>query len=189
MQFKFTDKEITEALKKLIIIVDTREKKNKSVLTWFEANKIDYKVQGVKHGDYTCVLPKGSLKGIDRDLDFSRKIVIEKKASIDELAGNFSKNDTPRLKSEFAHLQKNGTRCYIFIEDSLFHKHLRGGQYRSQYNSKQLYARLKGFEAEYNTIIVPVAADYIGSEIRNTLYYYARHFLMRELCINNIDTL
>lgn len=186
MKFKFTDKELKEALKSLVILVDTREKANKSVLRWLEEKKITYKVQKLDHGDYSAYIPKGSLKGINRDLHFSKDIVIEKKASIDELCSNLSKNDRPRLKSEFAHLSMNRTRVFIFVEDNLFDKHLRNGNYRSQYTSNTLYATLKGFEAEYNTIIRPVSSDYIGSEIYNTLYYQIRHILKRELGIERL---
>ena len=181
MKFKVTESEVKKALKEgLIITCDTREKGNKSTIAWFDQNKVKYKSLKLDNGDYSCILKAGSLKGIDRDIDFSKKIVIEKKAGLDEICGNFSKNDTPRLKSEFSHLAMNGTRVFVFVEDNLFDKHLRNGNYRSLYDSKTLYARLKGFEAEYNTIVRPVDKEYIGGEIFNTLYYYARHYLLRE---------
>ena len=123
------------------------------------------------------------LKGVDRDIYFDKDIVIEKKAGIDELAGNFSKQDTPRLKSEFAHLKKNNTRVFLFIENQLFDKHIRNGKYRSQYDPKTLYARLKGLEAEYDTVIRPVSDEYMASEIYSTLYYFVRNKLIREFDI------
>ena len=180
MRFKFTDTEIKKALKNLTIIVDSREKGNQHILKWFDANKIKYKIQALEHGDYSAFIPKGELKGVDRDIYFDKDIVIEKKASIDELAGNFSKADTPRLKSEFAHLCKNNTRVFLFIENQLFDRHIRNGKYRSQYDSKTLYARIKGLEAEYNTIVRPVDDEYIASEIYNTLYYQIRSILLRD---------
>lgn len=185
MNYKFTETEIKSALKNLTVIVDTREKGNKNVISWFERNKIKMKSMKLDHGDYSCFIPKGSLKGIERDIYFNQDIVIEKKASIDELAGNFSKSDTPRLKSEFAHLCKNGTRVFVFVEDNLFDKHIRNGTYRSQYDPKALYARIKGLEAEYNTIIRPINDEFMASEIYNTLYYFARNKLLREFDIVN----
>lgn len=180
MKYNFSDKELKQILKELIIIVDTREKGNKNIINWFEKNKIKYKIQKLDHGDYSAYLEKGSIKGIDRDLYFNNDIVIEKKASIDELAGNFSSKDNPRFKSEFAFLNKYNTRVYIFLEDNLFDKHLRNGNYRSLYDNKTLYARIKGHEAEFNTIIRPVSSEYIASEIYNTLYYYVRNVLKRD---------
>ena len=122
-----------------------------------------------------------------RDIYFFDDIVIERKANIDEIAGNL-KDDAARLKKELAHLNKYNTRFYIFIEDSLYHKHIRNGKYRSQYDPKTLYNRIKkGIEAEYNTIIVPTDAKYIGSEIYNTLASYVYYKFKHEGWIEEVD--
>ena len=183
MRYRFTETEVKKALKELTIIVDTREKANDHVLTWFKAKKKPYKVQKLDQGDYSCMIPKSALKGLERDLYFDKLIVVERKASIDELAGNFSSKDYPRISKEFAMLKANNTKVRLFIEDKLFHKHLREGQYRSQYEPKTLHARLKGFEAEYNTTIEPTPAEYMGSEIYNTLYYEVRNYLLRNFVL------
>lgn len=183
MRIRFTDKEIKEALKHITVLIDTREQKNEQTIKWLEKNKINYKEKKLDYGDYSCYIPRGTLKGIDVDIYLDNKIVIERKQNIDELAGNFSKEDNPRLKSEFAHLKSNGTRVYIFVTDNLFDKHLREGNYRSKYAAKSLYARLKGFEAQYNTIIRPVNVEYFASEMYNTLYYYTRDLLMRNFSL------
>ena len=183
MRYKFTDSEIKKALKNLTILVDSREKGNDHIIKWFESNKIKFKIVALDHGDYSAFIPKESLKGIERDIYFDKDIVVEKKSGIDELAGNFSKSDTPRLKSEFAHLCKNNTKVFLFVEDQLFDKHIRAGKYRSQYDPKTLYARIKGLESEYNTIVRPVHEDFIASEIYNTLYYHCRSVIMREFDI------
>ena len=77
----------------------------------------------------------------------------------------------------------NNTKVTLLIEDSLYHKHLRNGQFRSKYDPKTLHARIKGFEAEYNTTIEPVSEEYIASEIYNTIYYEVRNYLLREFKI------
>lgn len=99
------------------------------------------------------------------------------------MAGNFNSKDYPRIAKEFATLKANETKVVIFVEDALFDKHIRNGKYRSQYDPKRLYARLKGFEAEYDTIIRPVSKDYIASEIYHTLYYATRDLLLRKFGI------
>lgn len=189
MRIKLTEKEIKEALKSLVIIADTREQKNKNVLAWLDSKKIKYKVKKLDCGDYSCYLPAGAIKGVDKDIYFDKEIVIEKKANIDEIAGNFSAGDMPRIKSEFAHLKAYNTKVYIFVSDQLFDKHLRNGSYRSQYSPQKLYARLKGFEAEYNTVIRPVNDEFIGSEIYNTLYYHVRHILMRKFDVDFLESI
>lgn len=184
MNYKFTDAELKNILKELVILIDTREKSNNHITKWFDEKKIKYKVQKLDYGDYSAYIPRGGIKGIDRDLYFTGSICIERKANIDELAGNL-KDQAIRLKNELMAFNKYNIKYFMFVEDNLFHKHLRNGSYRSLYDSKTLYARLKGIESEFNTIIVPVDKEFIASEIYNTLYYQVRHILKRELKINS----
>ena len=187
LRIRLTEKQLDEALKALTVQVDTRETKNtkqiKHITDWFDAKGIKYKKQKIDFGDFSAFIPKGTIKGIEQDIVFDRMIAIERKKSIDELAGNFSKKDNPRLKKEFAHLKAHGTKVFIFLEDALFDKHLRAHNYISQYEPQKLYARIKGFEAEYDTIIRPVKPEFMGSEIYHTLYYYVRNKLLREFNI------
>ena len=179
MNYKFSDKELKDILKKLVILVDTREKSNKHILEWFNEKKIKYKIQKLDYGDYSAYIPKGGIKGIDRDIYFTQSICIERKANIDEMAGNL-KEGAVRLKNELLSFNKYGIKYFIFVEDNLYHKHLRNGNYRSLYDSKTLYARLKGLESEFDTVIVPIAKEYISAEIYNTIYYQARNILKRK---------
>ena len=169
MRYKFTDKELKQALNQLTVLVDTREQSNQHILDSFNKLKVPYKVQKLDFGDYSCFIPKGSFEGQARDIYFSNDIAIERKNSIDELANNL-KDDATRIRTELAHINKYNIKCYLFIEDYLFDKHIREGKYRSQYDPKTLYKRLKKqIEARYSTLIRPVHKDYIGSEIYNTL--------------------
>lgn len=185
MKYNFTDSELKAIMKNLVVLIDTREKTTKHIVSWFDEKKVKYVVRKLDTADYSAMLPKGSIKGIDRDLYFTNSICIERKANIDELCGNL-KDGAVRLKNEMLQLNKNRTRFFIFLEDALYHKHLRNGNYRSQYDSATLYARLKGIEAEFNTIIVPIGKEYIGAEIYNTLYYQVRNILKRELNVQAI---
>ena len=179
MVYKLSDKELKDVLKNLTILVDSREKSNKHIIEWFKAKEVSYKVQKLDFGDYSAMLPKGSIKGIDRDIYFTTSVCIERKANIDEMAMNL-KDKAIRLKNELLSFNKYGIKYFIFVEDALFHKHIRNGNYRSQYDSKTLYARFKGIESEFDTIIVPIDKEYIGSEILNTLYYQVRNILKRK---------
>ena len=177
-------------LKSLVIQIDVGDMKKakqiEHITEWFDKQNKPYKKMKIDYGDYCCYIPKGTIEGINYDITFDKYIVIERKKSLDELAVNFSAGDNPRLKKEFAHIKANNTRVYVFVEDNLFDKHLREHNYKSQYNPKTFFARMKGFEAEYNTIIRPVNPKYIASEIYHTLYYYVRHLLLRE-CRIEID--
>lgn len=175
MRFKFKDVEIKEILKHMVVIVDTREQANRHILDSFDRLKVKYEISKNDFGDYTAKLPVGSFEGQTRDIYFDRHIVIERKNSIDEIAGNLK--DDVRLNTELAHLNKYNIKYFIFIEDENFDENIRNSNYRSQYNNKALYARLKTLEARYNTIIRPISKDCIGSEIYNTLKYYIREQL------------
>ena len=60
IRYKFTDKELKQALNNLTILVDTREQKNEHILDAFNKLKVNYKVQQLDFGDYSCFIPKGS---------------------------------------------------------------------------------------------------------------------------------
>lgn len=187
IRYKFTDKELKQALNNLTILVDTREQKNEHILDAFNKLKVNYKVQKLDFGDYSCFIPKGSFEGQARDIYFTNDIAIERKASIDELAGNL-KDDATRIRTELAHINKYNIKCYLFVEDYLFDKHIREGNYRSQYTPKTLYKRLKKqIEARYSTLIRPVHKDYIGSEIYNTLESYVYEKFRHEGWIEGVD--
>lgn len=179
MKYNFTDTELKKIMKNLVILVDTREQDTQMTISYFENKNIKYKCAAISYGDYSAMLPAGSIKGIDRDIYFTNDVVIENKKDIDELCNNLQ-NKASRLKSEFAHLNKYNTKYFIFIRDGLYFKHLHDGQYRSKYKSDSLRARLKGICAEYNTQIVPVGVDYIAVEIYETLYYEIRNILKRK---------
>lgn len=65
----------------------------------------------------------------------------------------------------------------IKLSPAGFDDDIRSGNYRSEYQPKSLYARLKTIEARYNTIIRPIDKQFMGSEIYNTFYYYVREIL------------
>lgn len=176
MRYRFTDKEIKELLKNLTILIDTREQKG-HVKSWLDSNKIKSKSQKLDYGDYSCFIPP--VEGITtKPIYFDRDIVIERKKDIDELVNNL-KDNASRIKSEFAHLNKYGTKYYIFLEDYLYDKHLENGNYKSQYKSSTLQSRLISLQCEYNTIIRPISKEYIGKNIYLYLYYEVRNILKK----------
>lgn len=213
MQYRFTEKEIREILGKLVVLVDTREKANDHIIEWLITHKIPYTIQKVSYGDYSCYLPAGSFKGQIRDIYFTNDIAIERKFCIDELAMNFKakkenineinkeiidvlgksyldkvlRSDYLRIKQELCNMNKYNIQFFIYIEDHLFHKHIREGKYRSQYAPEALYSRIKGLEAEFNTKVVPISKEYIASEIYATLKMSVRNILVHKGFIEEIN--
>lgn len=194
MRFKWTDAEITKALNKLVIVIDGREQRANPYRKWFDVNGVEYidnikakikKAEGyfaLETGDYSCMLPKGSIPGIDKDIWFDRDIIVEKKGSIKELAGNLSKDKGARLKKEFSHINKYGTKVYIFMADALYYKHLSEGkeQHIGLWNKDTLRAQINSLEAMYGTSVIPIADEFMAEEIYKKLYYHVRNILKRE---------
>lgn len=180
MRHIFTDKELKVVKKNLTVLVDSREQNNQHIIDFFESKKIPYKVSKNDYGDYSCFIPANTIEGQTRSIYFDRDIAIERKNSIDELAGNF-KDDGVRLKTELAHMNLYGIRTFLFVEDPEFDKNIRTGNYRSKYSPKSLYFRIKkSLEIRYNTPLRPVAKEYIGSEIYNTLEAFVYEKLKHE---------
>ena len=165
MRYRFTDKEMDRIKNSIVILVDTKEKNNKHITDFFDNQKKPYRRMNLNYGDYSCMIPKGTIDQFTSDIYFDRDFVIERKADIDELAGNL-KQDAARLKKELAHLNMYEIRYLIYIEDLNFETNLRTGNYRSEYDPFTLMNRLyKMIECEYNTTIVPVDKDVMGSKI------------------------
>lgn len=205
MQYKFTDKEVKELKNKMVVLMDTREQENQHIISWFDKNKKAYERQTLDYGDYSCFLPKGTFKGQVRDIYFTDQLVIERKFCIDELAMNLKSNKTnineikpeiidllglkylekvlktdySRLKQEFTSMNRKNIEFYIFLEDENLDRNIRTSSgFRAQYDPKTLYARLKGLEREFHTIIRPVSKEFIASEIYNYLWFGLRNIFV-----------
>ena len=85
----------------MIILVDTREKVNDHIISSFEKNGISYKKKALEYGDYSFALPKNETLSIPRDMYFNKKVCIERKASLEEISGNLTK-ERDRFEKELS---------------------------------------------------------------------------------------
>jgi ERCC4-type nuclease len=87
---------------KEILICDTREKKNKSILKYFDKNNIDYITSKLEYGDYK----------IYKD----NSVVIDRKDSLLEIAHNLcSTLEHERIKAEIQRAKDDGCKEFIFL--------------------------------------------------------------------------
>ena len=117
MRNRYTETEIKTILKNLCVIVDTREQVWVNIEDYFKKQNIQYRRENLNQGDYSiCIVSNEETKplGITRDLYFDNEIVIERKASIDEVAGNMKEPDRTRLKKEFSYLKSRGVKVHFF---------------------------------------------------------------------------
>ena len=169
IQYKFTDTEIKKLLSEnLTIIVDTREQQNQHILDYFVKQKIKYVIKKLDAGDYSIKLTAAPEIGLARDLYFP--VTIEKKNSVDELAGSIK--DRSRFEAEFIRAKGSGTKMYLLIEDKDGYENIVMGKYQSQYEAKAFLASLKTFESRYNFSTAFADKTYAGNFIYYTLKYY-----------------
>jgi len=178
MKYKFKDAEINKLLKNIVIVCDTNEQENSHILEWFKKKKKKYILQKVNYGDYTaCIESNEETKplGLNRDWYFSNDIAIERKASIDELIGNFCEGE--RLNDEFFRSNKYGAKMFLFVEDNEGRRKLSLGDYRSRMTQPSALSRFKTLEARFDAHIQFMDKDMMGYEIYQTLKYHVRELL------------
>lgn len=88
--------------KNKIILCDTRERKNKKILEYFDKNNIDYIISKLDYGDYM----------IYKD----NSVVIDRKDNLLELAGNLCHTtEHERIKREITRAKENNCENFIFL--------------------------------------------------------------------------
>lgn len=103
MKQYYTDKKYKELLSHMVILVDTREQNNKTVIDWFDKNNIKWKSRALKTGDYGLMVENCPELGFSIDTYFNDELCIERKNSVSELAGNIANasKDDDRIFKEF----------------------------------------------------------------------------------------
>ena len=164
----WTEGELKAELKKLTVIVDSREQ-NLTPQKYFESNSIPYIVRKLDTGDYSAMLG---------DLTLEHDVFIERKAGLTELAGNWSTN-RERFSREFTRAKSESAKPFLLIEndkvDDIFL-----GNYRSKFPAKSMWASLCTWMARYNTSVIFCRPENTGRIIYGILYYYAREMLLTD---------
>lgn len=142
--YKFTDKEEKELLNSITILLDSREQKNTHIVEWLDKKKKPYKQKKLDFGDYGFFIPQNESLGIMKDLDFSSKIVFERKQNIDEFVSNIV-SDRTRIEREFALCP---AKIEMIIENSQY-KDLRDGNYRGNYKPESVLGTIHSWKYKY----------------------------------------
>lgn len=180
VHYRLTDTEVKRLLKEnFMILYDTREQVNQHVLDYFDKAKVKYKRQKIDEGDYTAIITKCPEMGIHRDLYF--KVAVERKNSIDELAGNLSEEtdtrDNIRLERELERAKHKGIMMFLIIEDKNGMENIKTGNYRSGYLPQALMAKLTSIQVQYLNDTIFEDKKNTGYEILRKLKYAVRYFL------------
>ena len=189
------------------IIIDTREKKIQNhIINKFDegfelkpshhdmyrgiksnySNPVQYyiKDKGLKVGDYTIAvqLPNGEV------INFQDKIVIERKADLNELASNFydskskDENGHTRIEREFLRAKEQGIKIHLLIETEdamskiLSSKHFRYDK-ASKINPKSFMMMFLSLCNRYDISVWYCNKKDSARIIHDLLYVYAREYL------------
>lgn len=173
--YRYTDTEIKKLLKSLTVIVDTREQVNDHILKYFDAKKIPYKVEKLDFCDYAFMIPANIELGITRDLYFSDKIAIERKAHLEELSGNLCQGRTA-FENEF--IRSGNSKVHLLVEKASY-EDIVAHNYKTEYNPKSYIASLLSFADRYDFSITYMKDNNLsGQFIYFTFYYYLRNYLL-----------
>lgn len=171
--YKYTDKEIDELINSIVILVDTREKQNIHITEAFDKNKIAYKTKALDYGDYSFYLPQNEKLAIPRDMFFTNKCVIERKANLEEISGNLT-NGRDRFEKELALSPKTKV---LLIENANY-ADVATGNYNTQYNKKSFLASLHSFWFKYNIPIMFMPdSKFSALFIKKYFEYYLKNYL------------
>ena len=186
------------------IVVDSRERSINHILNKFQegfelkpshhdmyrgikskySNPVQYyiKDKGLKVGDYTIAvqLPNGEV------INFQDKVVIERKADLNELCCNFfDKKDEEgktRLERELYRAKEQGIKVILLVEVDNMHSKILSSKYfrfdkASKVSPASFNAILRSLQAKYDISIEYCKKEDSARLIHDILYYHAREYL------------
>ncbi|MBU9728069.1 ERCC4 domain-containing protein [Lachnospiraceae bacterium ASD4241] len=155
----------------MTLLVDTREQPTERLQRRIDDTGLPHIRQKLDYGDYSCqcLLPDG------KQLDFSSKVVIERKMDIGELCTCFGRARA-RFEQEFERARADGCRVYLLVENGNWEK-VYTGKYRSQMKPKALIASINAFRARYGMQFDFCRDATTGQLIRDILYRELKNYL------------
>lgn len=181
MRNNYTKAEIDKLLGNMVIVVDTREKKNQHILEAWEQQGIKYIFKKLEQADYTAMIEYNTDTkdlGLTRDIYFDDIILIETKRNLDEIAQNLiNKEGTfarERLERELMRINKIGARLLLYIENGNGLNDILASNYKSKYNAKAFLLSLLQFKARYGFHLVFIDPKLTGFMIHKELFCHVR---------------
>lgn len=160
--------EIDEALKTFSVICDTREQDTPKARKRFKALGVPVERATMNYGDYCGnVILDGKPLHITSST-ISAPTVIERKMSLDELAGNFGRG-RKRFQREFERAREAGARVYLLVENASWEAIL-NHRYKSRLHPNAFMASLVAWAVRYGAVPVFCKEASSGRVIREILY-------------------
>jgi ERCC4-type nuclease len=170
-----TPKEMERVLDSIFLIVDTREQPTEEYHKRLSKVGMPHRREKLDYGDYSC----GYLTQEGSEVILKDEIVIERKMSLDEICGNFTKG-RERFSKEFDKAIKNGAKVHLIVENGSYEKVI-AGKYRSRLNSNSLLASFLAFADRYDISIHFCKAETTPLLINKIFYHHVRNKLSKQI--------
>ena len=167
MKHYYTDKQLKELVSHMVILHDTKEKNSQHIIDYFDKKGIKHNSKALKTGDYSFMIETCPELGFIRDSYFTDTIVIERKNSIDELAGNIKEKDERFFKE--LNRMINIPYCYLLVENNKIDDIIKHN-YRSEYNELAFLRRILGVQKVSNFYLNFVDKENMGFMIYEICY-------------------
>lgn len=157
------------------VIVDTREQVWSHIEDSLNEAKCPLERTSLSQGDYTGFVPMSAFPGfqdVPGIYSLQDEVVIERKANLDEIAGNFT-TGRERFEREFIRAKSKGIKVFLLIENASWEDIL-SHNYRSQLNPKSLMGSLLSWQAKYNVTVMFCRPEETGRILYSTLYYWLK---------------
>ena len=173
-KYKYTEQEQKELINSMVVIVDTREKKNEHITDYFDKHNIAYERKALSCGDYSFYLKKNDQLSIPRPIYFDKSIIIERKSSLEELSNNLT-SGRARFEEEFSISPAH--KKYLLIENANYFDVV-NGNYNSKYNSKSFLGSLHSFNHKFDLEVVFMPNNnYTAIYILGVFQYYLKNLI------------
>lgn len=172
---KWNDAEIEQSLKTIVILVDTREKRWEHIRAALDGLGCPYSSQKLDFGDYSYryTRPDGT------EIDCRDRISIERKASLDEICGNFTYG-RERFEREFQRAKAKGAEVHLLIEDANWGK-IKNHMYLSRLHPAALQGNLLSWVFRYDLRLWFNTTALAGEFIYRLFRYHLRNQLQGEM--------
>lgn len=154
------------------VYVDSREKENKWITSAYDKQQIPYKVKKLDFADYAPYIPPNEELGITEEISLANHISVERKANLDEIAVNMTK-DRERFKREF---ERHEGQMILLIEGGCY-EDICKANYRSNIKPLSFIGTLHSWQHRYNVPFVFVDKNYSAQYIYYTFYYWLKVYL------------
>ena len=168
---KYTNFEIEDMLKNMIIMIDTREQDTKALQERIADIECGTERSKLEYGDYSVktTLPTGEA------LSLASVAVVERKMNLDELCQCFTKG-RERFEREFQRAKTDHAKMWLLVENTDWSK-IFDGKYRSMLTPVSLIASVLAWSIKFGFVPQFCKPKETGKLIYKILRYELKYYL------------